>query len=81
MFCHKCKCCMPTWWSGFFALALVGHLLRLLFRAQVHIGQWAVPMRVSIGVVIVAGALSLILCKKGCASCTCASTTNTGQRS
>ncbi len=74
MFGHKCKCCKPIWWSGFFTLAAVGHLARLLFRAQVQIGQWAVPMRVSLGVVVVAGALSLILCKKGSVSCDCKGT-------
>jgi len=77
MFCHKCKCCNLSWLSGFFALAAVIHIVRLISRAQVQIGDWTVPMNVSIGVAIVAGVLSLILCKKSCASCNCSSPAKT----
>ena len=69
MFCTKCKCCAAMWWSGFFALAAVVHVVRLVARAEVQIGTFVVPMGVSIGVAIVAGTLSLIFCKKGCGAC------------
>ena len=71
MFCHKCKCCCAMWWSGFFGLAALAHLIRLVARIPLVVNNWAVPMTVSIGVAIVAGALSFFFCKKGCASCSC----------
>ena len=71
MFCGKCKCCAAMWWSGFFGLAAVAHVVRLAVRAQVQLGGWAVPMRFSMIIVIVAGLLSFFFCKKGCASCNC----------
>mgnify|MGYP001563464888 FL=1 len=77
MFCHKCKCCNFSWLSGFFALAAIVHLIRLITGMQVQIGGWAVPMNVSIGVAVIAGVLSLILCKKSCASCGCSGVAKT----
>jgi hypothetical protein len=71
MFCQKCKCCMFSWWSGFFALATGVHIVRLIARAQVQIGDWVVPMGLSIAVAVVAGILSFIFCKAGCKSCGC----------
>ena len=71
MFCHKCKCCNFSWLSGFFALAAIAHILRLIFGVQVQLNATVVPMNVSIIVAIVAGILSLIFCKKSCASCNC----------
>ena len=72
MFCHKCKCCNLSWLSGFFAFAAIAHIVRLIARMPMQIGSWAVSMNLSIGVAVVAGALSLILCKKSCAACHCA---------
>ena len=72
MFCHnKCKCCLFSWLSGFFALATLAHIIRLITKAQVQVGDWAVPMSVSIAIVVVAGILSLTFCKMGCKACTC----------
>ena len=71
MFCHKCKCCNFSWLSGFFGLAAIAHIVRLISGAHIQVNDWVVPMNVSIGVAVVAGALSLILCKKSCASCNC----------
>ena len=71
MFCSKCKCCGAMWWSGFFALAVIAHLIRLVTHTQVQLGSYLVPMNVSIGIVLVAGTLSFIFCKKGCGSCDC----------
>jgi len=77
MFCHKCKCCKFAWWSGFFAFAAVVHMVRLIARVQVQIGSWSVPMGLSIAVAVVAGALSIILCKAGCGACGCSSGSKT----
>ena len=71
MFCRKCKCCVSMWWSGFFALAAVAHTLRLVAQVQAQLGSWSVPMGFSAGVVIVAGLVAFIFCKKGCAACDC----------
>ena len=71
MFCHKCKCCSLMWWSGFFALASLVHIVRLISRIQVQVGIWVVPMQASIGVAIIAGLISLFLCKAGCGACNC----------
>ena len=73
MFCHKCKCCNFSWLSGFFALAAIAHIIRLIFRFEVAFNGNIVPMNVSVGIVAVAGVLSLIFCKKSCASCGCSS--------
>ncbi len=71
MFCHKCKCCVFSWLSGFFALASLIHIVRLIAKAQVQIGSFAVPMNVSILVAVIAGLLSLAFCRMGCKACNC----------
>ena len=71
MLCHKCKCCTFSWLSGFFALAALVHLIRIITKSQLQVGDFAVSMNVSIVIVIVAGILSLILCKNACKSCGC----------
>ena len=68
---RKCKCCVSMWWSGFFTLAAVVHILRLAFRVPVQLGTWHVPMGFSVDVVIVAGFLVFIFCRKGCEACDC----------
>ena len=71
MFCHKCKCSVAMWWSGFFALAALVHVVRLVVHIQVQLGSWMVPMGFSIIIVIIAGLLAFVFCKKGCAYCNC----------
>ena len=71
MFCSKCKCCAAMWWSGFFALAAVAHVVRLIARAEVVVNGFTVPMSASIAVAVVAGILSFVFCKKGCGACGC----------
>ena len=71
MFCHKCKCCNLSWLSGFFALAAIVHIIRLVMGTQVQINATVVPMNVSIGIAVVAGVLSFLLCKKSKAVCGC----------
>ena len=71
MFCHKCKCCSAMWWSGFFGLAAVAHVLRLVFRPDIQFNGVPVPAGFSIVIVAVAGALSFFFCKKACGACSC----------
>ena len=71
MFCHKCKCCVPMWWTGFFALAFIGHVVRLVARARVQLGNWPVPMGFSVVIAIIAGLLAFIFYKKACGACKC----------
>ena len=71
MFCHKCKCCKPMWFSGFFGLAAFAHIIRLVARAQVQIGGVLIPMKVSIGIVVVAAILSFVFCKMSSKACNC----------
>lgn len=73
MFCHKCKCCKNMWLSGFFALGAIVHALRFVARVPMQLANWPVPMALSVVVVVVAGALSFIFCKKGCGACSCSS--------
>ena len=73
MFCTKCKCCSAMWWSGFFALAALMHIIRLIVRLDLQFGTFVVPMGASIGVASVGALLSFIFFKKGCESCGCAS--------
>lgn len=64
--------CPATWFSGFFGLGVVVHLVRLIFRVPVTLGTWAVPLGFSIGMVVLFGALSLgflaVACKRPCCS-------------
>ncbi len=73
MLCSKCKCCTSMWWSGFFGLAAIGHLLRFAAQVHVQLGSRTVPMRLSLAIAAAAGLLSFFLYKKGCGSCGCSS--------
>ena len=64
MFCHKCKCCSLSWLSGVFLLAAIVHIVRLIAKAQVQVGDFVVPMNLSIVIAVVAGILSLALDRK-----------------
>lgn len=54
-----------VWFSGFFGLAALVHLVRLLFQVPLVVGGRPVPMAVSVIVVLVAGILSLRLFSVG----------------
>ena len=58
--------CPALWFSGFFGLAAVVHLVRLLFKVPVTIRGWAVPLHLSAAAVLVAGGLSAALFYIGC---------------
>ena len=53
--------CPALWFSGFFGLGTLVHLIRLLFRVPVTLGTWQVPLRFSVVAVLVLGALSASL--------------------
>lgn len=67
----KCRCCGFMWLSGIFALAAVVHLIRLVLGFSLQIGETVVPMNVSVVIAVVAGILSVVLCKMGCGNCGC----------
>jgi len=62
--------CLAVWFSGFFGLGAVMHLVRLILQFPVTIGTFEVPLAASGVLVAVFGGLSvglLILgCKKSC---------------
>ena len=57
--------CPALWFSGFFGLAALVHLTRLLLRVPVTVAAVAIPMQVSVWVAGVAGALSVGLAVAG----------------
>jgi hypothetical protein len=60
------------WFSGFFGLAALAHLVRLVTRIHLTIGDHVFRLRYSLIVVVVAGIASLLLAKSGCGKCNCA---------
>lgn len=56
--CDGKKFCPAIWFSGFFALGFLVHLLRLVLQVPLSIWDKPVPMATSVGVVIVFGVLS-----------------------
>ena len=65
--------CPAVWFSGFFGLGTLVHLLRLIFKVPITIGTWVVPLGLSGVLVIVLGALSVGLLYAGCKRPCCAS--------
>lgn len=51
--------CPAIWFSGFFGLGTLIHLIRLVFGFPVMIGEWAVPLKASAILAAVFGGLSL----------------------
>lgn len=60
------KFCPALWFSGFFGLGAVVHLVRLLLRVPVIVGTWHVPLRFSALAVAIFGGLSLALLYAAC---------------
>ncbi len=58
--------CPAIWFSGFFGLGTLVHLIRLLLGFPVAISHWVVPLRVSAVLVVVFGGLSAALLYLGC---------------
>jgi len=53
------KFCPALWFSGFFGLGAIVHLIRLLTRVSLIVGNYQVPLGVSLVVFVVFGGLSL----------------------
>lgn len=51
--------CPATWFSGFFGLGAIVHLVRLVLRFPLIVGTYEVPLAVSGILVVVLGGLSL----------------------
>ena len=67
----KCKCCSYAWFSGFFGLAALAHLIRLVLRVPLVVAGHNFHLRFSLAVVIIASALSFFFCRRSCSSCSC----------
>ena len=59
-----------VWFSGVFGAGAIAHILRLVFRVPVTIGNFQVPMELSVWVAVAAVVLSLALL--GVCPCCCA---------
>jgi len=55
------RLCPALWFSGFFGLGALVHLIRLLFQVPVTLGGWQVPLRLSAVLVLAFGGLSAVL--------------------
>lgn len=66
------KLCIPIWFSGFFGLGALVHLARLILRFPLVIGDFEVPMGLSLAIAIIAGALSIGLLCLACRPSCCA---------
>ena len=64
------KFCFATWFSGFFGLGAIMHLVRSILKFPLVVNNYEVPISLSVTLAVVLGALSLILlyvgCKKSC---------------
>lgn len=64
------KSCVAIWFSGFFALGAVMHLVRSIVRFPLVVGTFEVPISLSVVLAVVLGVLSLSLlclaCRKSC---------------
>jgi len=67
---NKPLACPAIWFSGFFALGALVHLVRLLLRVSLIVGGTQIPLATSALVVVIFGGLSIGLlilgCKKPC---------------
>ena len=64
------KLCLATWFSGFFGLGALLHLVRSIVKFPLVVNNYDVPVSISMILALVLGALSLTLlyvsCKKPC---------------
>ena len=64
------KFCFATWFSGFFGLGALVHLVRSILKFPLVVNNYEVPISLSVTLAVVLGALSLVLlyvsCKKPC---------------
>ncbi len=62
---EKHPICPAIWFSGFFGLGTLVHLVRWILRVPVTLGTWEVPLGFSALAVLVFGGLSLGLLSVG----------------
>lgn len=55
------KFCPALWFSGFFGLGFIVHLVRLISGVTVTVGDRPIPMATSLAIVVVFGTLSILL--------------------
>jgi len=55
----KHSICPAVWFSGFFGLGAIVHLVRLVLRFPLMVGSYEVPLTVSAILVLVLGAFSI----------------------
>ena len=58
---EKGKFCPAMWFSGFFALGALVHLIRSVIGFDLIVGSHAVPVSLSIALAVVLGTLSVAL--------------------
>jgi len=66
------KCCVPIWFSGFFGLGAVMHLVRSILKFPLIVGGFEVPVKLSVILAVVLGVFSLTLLYVGCKPACCA---------
>ena len=59
------KFCPATWFSGFFGLGALVHLVRFVVRVPLTVGNFEVPFSLSLVLAVVLGGLSLGLLYAG----------------
>lgn len=67
------KLCLPIWFSGFFGLGALMHLARLILRFPLVIGDFEVPIGLSLAIAVIFGAISIGLLWLACKPSCCAS--------
>ncbi len=65
------KGCAPIWFSGFFGLGAIMHLVRSVLKFPLVVNNFEVPLSLSLTLAVVLGALSLVLLYVGCRPACC----------
>ena len=63
---NKPLACPAIWFSGFFGLGVLVHLVRLVLRFSLIVNGYAIPLTASAVLVVVLGCLSVGLLILGC---------------
>jgi hypothetical protein len=58
---HEHKICPAVWFSGFFGLGTVVHLVRSILRFPLVVGAFEVPLALSLLLTVLLGGLSIAL--------------------
>lgn len=63
---HCCGQCICLWFSGFFAMPAIAHIVRIILGWPMTIASWNVTIKGSIIVAVVTGILAAIFGLAGC---------------